>query len=304
MTILFIGLGNMGAPMARNLAKRFDVLLSDVNVDVADALAAELGSQTVDLARIPTSVDTVVLMVPSSRVVESLVLGPGRLLEQLAADSMIIDMSSAEPSSTQRLAALASQRGIAYVDAPVSGGVAKAETAELAIMVGAETSAFERARKVLGALGGSIHHVGAPGAGDVAKALNNLLSATNIAAAAETLSAAARFGIEPEAMLEVINASTGRSQASEVKFPSHVLTGTFSSGFGMDLMLKDLAIARSLTVGAGLIAPVTDAAHTSALQARELTGPSPDHTEIVRVYEHTNATPLRVRSQHEQRKPQ
>lgn len=296
MSILFIGLGAMGTPIARNLSPNTDLVLYDVNIEVASRLAKDLGVRFVDsLDELPAEMDTVVLMVPNSRVVEALLVGDGNLLNRLHAGSLIIDMSSSEPESTQRLAHRAASRGVAYVDAPVSGGVAKAETGELAIMVGGDVAAVDRARPLLELVGAGIHHVGPSGAGDAAKALNNLLSATNIAAAAEVLTAATRFGIAPEAMLEVINASTGRSQATEVKYPAFVLSGTFASGFGMDLMLKDLAIAISLTSEAGVVTPVTDAAHDVSRRARALVESSPDHTEIVRFYEDANGVLIRSR---------
>lgn len=293
MTTLFIGLGAMGKPMASNLSRAHDILLFDVNVDAARALALELGSTATDsLATIPESVDTVVLMVPNSRIVEDLLLGDGGLLKKLPSGSLILDMSSSEPTSTRDLAEVASGLGIDYVDAPVSGGVARATTGELAIMVGATNSAFVRAQPFLTLMGSSIHHVGGPGSGDAAKALNNLLSATNLAAAAEILTAAKNFGIAPSTMLAVLNSSTGRSQASETKYPNFILTGSFASGFGMDLMLKDLSIARSLTSGAGLPAPITDVAHDIATQSRDFANTPPDHTELVKYYEHESGVSL------------
>lgn len=295
MTILFIGLGAMGEPMARNIARTADVLLYDVDNERAGRIAADVGvSALASLDVLPDGVDTIVLMVPNSRIVESLLVDDAKLMNKLPAGSLIIDMSSSEPTSTAELATRAAGRSIAYVDAPVSGGVAKAKTGDLAVMVGAAPASLHRARPILDAVASSVHHVGGPGAGDAAKALNNLLSATNIAAAAEILTAATRFGIAPEAMLGVINASTGRSQASEVKYPAFVLTGTFASGFGMDLMLKDLAIAKSLTSGSGLDTPVTDAAGTIASAARAFAGSPPDHTEIVRYYENANDALVRA----------
>lgn len=294
MTVLFIGLGAMGEPMARNLAADVDLVVYDVNAQTAARVADDLGIRALsDLDDLPADIDTVILMVPNSRIVEALLRDDTALLERLHEGALIIDMSSSEPGSTSELAALARSRGISYVDAPVSGGVAKATTGELAIMVGAEPDDLVRAEPLLASVGASVHHVGGPGSGDAAKALNNLLSATNIAAIAEVISAAARFGIAPQKMLDVINASTGRSQASEVKYPKFVLTGTFDSGFGMDLMLKDLAIAHTLTSGAGLDTPVTDSAGEVARQAREVANTPPDHTEIARYYESANGVLLR-----------
>lgn len=294
MSTLFIGLGAMGAPMVSNLARGdAPVVVFDVDVKAAHRLAESVDVAVAEsLDPLPAGVSAVVLMLPSSRIVEDLLTGSGALFERLPAESLVVDMSSSEPSSAVRLAETAARRGIGYVDAPVSGGVPRAETGELAIMAGGDAATVERAKPLLGLMGTSIHHVGGPGSGDAAKALNNLLSATNIAAAAEILSAATRFGIEPAVMLEVINTSTGRSQASEFKYPRHVVSGKFDSGFGMELMLKDLGIAGTLTDGAGLAAPVTDAARAVAQSSREHAGEPPDHTEIVRYYEVENNTPF------------
>ncbi|WP_455132352.1 NAD(P)-dependent oxidoreductase [Microbacterium aurum] len=294
MSTLFIGLGTMGEPMARNLSRAAEIIVYDAHTATRDRIATGLCVPALpDLGNVPDGVDTVVLMVPDSHAVESLLVGDAALLDRLPVGALIIDMSSSDPASTRMLAKQASAQRIDYVDAPVSGGVTRARSGELSIIVGATDHAFERAQPILQAIGTSIHHVGGPGCGDAAKALNNLLSATNFAAVAEILTAAAAAGIAPALMLDVIDASTGRSQASEVKYPAEVLTGRFASGFGMDLMLKDLAIAASLTDRAA--APVTGAAHDIARDARALLGPGRDHTEIVRGYENASGLPLRNR---------
>lgn len=296
MTTLFVGLGRMGSPMVRRYAARHPAMLFDVDTAVSSALAGELGAEVVaSLAQLPEVIDTAILMLPDSRVVESVLLTDG-LLAALPSGALVIDMSSSEPASTRDLAQRARAAGVGYVDAPVSGGVAKALTGELSIMVGGAESDVARARPHLEPLGSTVHAVGPSGAGHAAKALNNLVSATNVAAAAEVLTVAMSFGIEPEVMVEVLNSSTGRSQASEVKYPRHVLTGTYDSGFAMDLMIKDLGMARALADELGATAPVTAAAFETALAAREqLGGAGLDHTELARYYETVNNAPLRGR---------
>ncbi|SDY10939.1 3-hydroxyisobutyrate dehydrogenase [Modestobacter sp. DSM 44400] len=295
MSTLFVGLGRMGAPMVRRYAGDHDTVLYDVDHAVASALADELGSPAVaSLEELPAGVDTVILMLPSSAVVES-VLVAGGLLTRLPSGSLVIDMGSSEPGSTRRLAEAARARNVGYVDAPVSGGVAKAVTGELSIMLGGTEADRARARPHVRALGGKVLDVGPPGAGHAAKALNNLLSAANLAAAAEVLTVARKFGIQAEVMVDVLNASTGRSQATEVKYPKHVLTGGYDSGFAMDLMIKDLGIAVALAREEGLSTPVTDAAVQSATRAREvLGGAGLDHTEVARYYESVNQVSLRA----------
>lgn len=295
MATLFIGLGAMGSLMVANLARGEGlVTVFDVTEDVAQQVAQRTGATVLkSLDTLPKDIDSVILMVPNSTIVEDLLIGETALLDKLPTGSLVIDMSSSVPDSSQALAKKASLHGIDFVDAPVSGGTARAKTGKLAIMAGGETRAVERAKPLLGLLGASIHHVGGPGSGDAAKALNNLLSATNIAAVAEILSAAARFGITPESMLRVINASTSRSQASDFKYPRHVMTGEFDSGFSMDLLLKDLGIAEGLTFAEDLQTPVTDVARSVITSAREYCGDPPDHTEIVRFYEDHNSVLIR-----------
>jgi 3-hydroxyisobutyrate dehydrogenase len=293
---LFIGLGNMGRPMAVNYALGRELFVYDVNARVAADTAAAAGATTLpDLGNIPDRVRTVILMLPNSRIVEHVLRHDPGLLSCLPPGSLVIDMGSSEPASTAALADEAAAAGIDYVDAPVSGGVAKAASGELTIIIGGRDDSVARARPHLQSLGSSLVHVGPAGTGHAAKALNNLLSATNLAAAAEILTVAASVGITPPTMLKVINSSTGRSQASEVKYTRHILPGTFDSGFAMDLMLKDLAMAAGLIEAAGVKAPVVLIARATAQEAREvLDAPAPDHTELVRYYEKHSGIPLRA----------
>ncbi|SEO57720.1 NAD(P)-dependent oxidoreductase [Trujillonella endophytica] len=295
MATLFVGLGRMGAPMVRRYAGTTATVLFDVDTAIARALADDIAARPLDsLAELPDDVDTVILMLPNSRIVESVLEADG-LLDRLPGGALVIDMGSSEPTSTRRLAEAARERGIGYVDAPVSGGVAKAVTGQLSIMVGGEVADASRARPHLAPMGATILDVGPSGAGHAAKALNNLLSATNIAAAAEVLAVASSFGIDPGVMVAVLNASTGRSQATEVKYPKYVVTGCYDSGFAMDLMLKDVAIAQSLARGEGLQTPVTDAAAEAAGNARAtLARDDLDHTELARYYEYINQVSFRA----------
>lgn len=282
-TTLFIGLGHMGAPMAVLHARSFHTVVFDVSTDaVASVTNAGDAVPAQDLPSAGAGAETVILMLPTSRHVEGIMRGPDGLFRRLPAGALVIDMGSSEPESTRALAREADEMGIDYVDAPVSGGVPKAVTGELAIMVGGTQHAVDRARPHLDVLGSSIVHVGAAGAGDAAKALNNLVSASNIAVASEALSVAERFGIDPAEMIRVLNAATGRSQATELKFPRYILPGTFDSGFAYDLMLKDIAIAMGMSDG--LETPVADTVFDRLREGRTRLGDNPDHTEISRLY--------------------
>lgn len=291
---LFIGLGAMGAPMAARLAPHLPLTVFDVDTDrsaeVSEALGAQPTLRAVDAAR---EVELVILMLPNSRIVEQLLLEQG-LLDAMRPGSLLIDMSSSEPASTQRLARTALEREVELVDAPVSGGKAKAATGELTIMVGGTASGKSRAFDVLVHLGTSIVDTGAAGTGHAMKALNNLLSATQMLATSEVLSAGAKFGLAPATMLEVLNHSTGRNQATEVKFAPYVLTGTFDAGFAFNLMVKDLLIAAPLVERAVPEPTVVGAAAEQWRQAQAyLDNAAADHTEIARWVESKTGVELR-----------
>ncbi|MGO1496763.1 NAD(P)-dependent oxidoreductase [Agrococcus casei] len=290
---IFIGLGHMGAPMARLHSAAHPTFVFDVVPAASEGLAADSEATAIaSLEAIPADVDTVILMLPTSRHVEQLLVDDG-LFERLPKGAVVIDMGSSEPQSTQQLAKTAGEHGLGYVDAPVSGGVAKAETGELAIIVGGAADHVAHAMPHLEVLGGDISHVGDAGAGHAVKALNNLLSATNIAAASEAATIGAKFGVAPDVFIDVINTATGMSQASQVKFPKHILPGTFASGFAYDLMLKDMKIAMGLAEQVGF-SPVTTAAFETLSEGREALGERPDHTEVARVYEQRTGIELRA----------
>lgn len=294
MSTLFVGIGTMGAPMVRHYARAFDTIIHDANPE-ALGCAPEIGARAAHhLDEVDYElVDTVIVIVPATPIVEDILTGSGRVFERLHPGSLVIDMSSSVPASTRALAQRLADLGSDLVDAPVSGGRIKAETGELSTMVGGSDEAVERARAHLAPMTSTVMHVGPAGAGHAAKALNNLLSATNIAAAAEVLTVAARHGIQPDVMVDVINASTGRSQATEVKYPRHILTGQWDSGFSLDLMVKDLGIARDLAENARVQSPITAAAAELARDAQATLGPGRDHTELVRHIENETGTALR-----------
>lgn len=282
-TTLFIGLGRMGAPMASLHSRAFTTAVSDLSHQAVSRIAEDTGATPlIDLAVLPGDVDTVILMLPSSRQVEEILIGSDGILSRLSPRTLIVDMGSSEPESTRHLAQQAKHLDIDYVDAPVSGGVPKARTGELSILVGGDVEAVERAMPHLEVMGTTILHVGAEGAGDAAKAINNLVSASNIAVACEALTVAQNFGVAPEKMAEVLNSATGRSQASEVKVTKYILPQDFTSGFAYDLMLKDMTIAMGLSES--LDTPVTTSAFQKLDDGRQTLGDAPDHTEISRLY--------------------
>jgi 3-hydroxyisobutyrate dehydrogenase len=278
----FVGLGHMGAPMSRRLlASGFEVVGFDVSGTATRCVAVDGVQVAGDLAEVARRCTAVVVMLPHSDVVEEVLLD-GELLATMAAGSMVIDMGSSAPRRTQYLAQRAYEYGHTLVDAPVSGGVAAAETGTLTAMLGGDPTAVERARRIVEVLASRVFHAGEVGAGHAVKALNNLMSATHLMVTSEALIAARAFGLDPRLALDVINESSGRSGSTQNKWPNFILPGTFDSGFSLRLMLKDMRTALDLVHSAGASAPLSESSVALWARAAEELPPAADHTEIAR----------------------
>ena len=242
----FIGLGKMGLPMAANLLKAGYRMNG---FDVSANAGAELQTQS-SFARAASAQDAarnaniVILMLPDSKIVDRLLWDDG-LAKALQKAALLIDMGSSDPIKSKINAEKLAALGIRFVDAPVSGGVRRAVDGSLTIMIGGEVAAVEAARPVLEAMGKSLVHVGASGAGHAVKALNNYVSAAGLLAVCEALTAAQKFGIDPKIVNQVLNTSTGRNNTTDVKVENFMLSGKFNSGFAISLMRKDLETAES-----------------------------------------------------------
>jgi 3-hydroxyisobutyrate dehydrogenase len=280
----FVGLGNMGMPMARHLvAAGYDV----TGFDAAPAVMAAIADGDAGITAAPglTAVGehaaAVILMLPDSGVVEQVLLADG-LLDSLTPDTMVVDMSSSDPVRTRVLAATAAGRGITLIDAPVSGGVSGAVARKLTIMVGGQEQAFTAARPLLAAIGSRVVHAGDVGAGHAVKALNNLMSAAHLIVSSEALIAARRFGLDPAVALDIINGSSGRSGSTENKWPNYVLTERYDAGFSIRLMVKDMKLALGIEHATGTPAAVSEAALAAWEAAAADLPPTADHTEVAR----------------------
>jgi 3-hydroxyisobutyrate dehydrogenase len=281
-TVGFVGLGNMGGPMAGRLARAgYAIRGHDVDAASLARLDDLPGATSVPTAAATAEgAGTVVLMLPTSDVVAQVL--DGGLLDALTPGTVLIDMGSSEPVRTRALAALVEERGAALVDAPVSGGVAGARNGTLTIMAGGGPEPVERVRPLLEVLGAKVLHVGPAAAGHALKALNNLMSATHLLVSSEALEAGHAFGLDYATMLDAVNGSSGRSGSTQGKWPDHVLTGGFDSGFGLGLMLKDMRIAVGLAAAAGRPARLGEAAADLWARAAGDLPDDADHTEIVR----------------------
>jgi 3-hydroxyisobutyrate dehydrogenase len=282
----FVGLGNMGAPMAGHLAAAgYRLVVADANAAALERFGAAVQcQQAASLTELGRACRLVITMLPDGAAVRQVVLAEEGVAAALSPGSVVLDMSSAEPVGTRDLGRQLQPLGISLVDAPVSGGVKRALEGSLAIMAGGEPAAIARCRPVLARLG-QLFCAGACGAGHAVKALNNYLSAVALAATAEAMLAGERFGIDPALMLEIFNHSTGRNTATEQKYPACVLPRSFNSGFGLGLMAKDLRIA--LALARSVEAPHKLLSECTALwsRAQEELGSGADNTELVRYLE-------------------
>ena len=269
MNIAFLGLGAIGRPMAARVAGSGLPLTvwnrtSSRAADFAKEFGARHAATSADAAR---DADVVVTCMPTSRDVASLLDGPDGLLAGLGDGATLIDCTSGDPATSRKIRDVLAERNVGYIDAPVSGGTTGAEKGTLTIMVGGDAAVLERARPVLETFGQKIVHCGDVGAGDAVKAVNNAFLATHILAAAEGLAALVKMGVDPRVALDVINASSGRSNASMNLIPERVITRAFPRTFRLALLEKDVGIAAEVARDTRTPAPRTATAprNTSAL---------------------------------------
>lgn len=240
MNVGFVGLGNMGSRMARNIVANGTAVIGfdpvRENVERSGAVAAT------GLADVARRCDVILMSLPSSAVVEDVVFGPDGLEQALRQGSVVVDLSTSAPESTRRIHARLARQGARYVDAGVSGGAAAAEKGSLTLMVGGDESAVEVVRPVFALIAAKVFVMGGPGAGHTAKLLNNFLNGINLSAAAEVLIAGAKAGLDVGRLLEVINASSGANWATENRFPSIIRGDYLEGGLTSALMMKDLLL--------------------------------------------------------------
>ena len=252
--VAVIGLGQMGLGMALVLREKgFAVAGHDLSAE-RRALAAEAGAAVPgDAAQAAAGADIILLSLPLAAHVASAVES---LLEGMRPGAVVVDTSTSEASVSRRLHGLCGARGVGFLDAPVSGGPAGARAGALTFMIGGEAADLERARPAIAALAAKLIHVGPPGAGNVAKLVNNLLVAANLLTVSEAMRLAASAGVDAASVLNVVNAASGRSAVSEVNYPRWIASGAFDSGFTMGLMRKDVRLAAAMAAEAGAELPL------------------------------------------------
>jgi 3-hydroxyisobutyrate dehydrogenase len=287
-SVAFLGLGAIGRPMAARLAHAPGVTLAVWNrtAEKAQAFAREHGARA---ARTPADAargaDVVITCFPVSADVESVLDGPEGLVAGMRQGTALVDCTSGDPATSRRIATRLAGNGIGFLDAPVSGGTSGAEQGVLTVMVGGDASLLDRVRPVLEAFGRKIVHCGAVGAGDALKSVNNALLAVHLWSAAEGLAALARAGVTADVALDVINASSGRSNASMNLFPERVLTRAFPRTFRLALLDKDVGIAAGVAREQQVPAPLLQLTADLFRIAHTALGEEADHVEAVKLVE-------------------
>jgi 3-hydroxyisobutyrate dehydrogenase len=293
----FIGVGNMGNPMAGHLVKAgFDVTVYDVRPETVQAFVAQHGGKAAaTLAEVARGADAVITMLPNDKVVRKAILGDGveGAAAALAKGAVVIDMSTSDPVGTRALAEALELCGVAVLDAPVMGGVAFAKNATLEIMVGGDAALIERCRPLFSALGPSLVHSGGIGTAHALKALANYVNACALINAIEAITIGKKFGLDAKLMTEaLVPMCTGRNHPIVKKVIPHVLTRKFGTGMAMGFIAKDLKIATDTAHAIGAAAPLAEkVAELWNAAVRELVYDL-DQTQVVRYWEEASSVTL------------
>jgi len=271
----FIGLGAMGSVMSPLLVKAgYEVYGYDIRANIDQSS----GVKQLDTLDYFAQLDAIILMLPNSKIVSEVV---NKLLE-INTKSILIDMSSSDPRETKKLGKTIEAKGLKFLDAPVSGGVARAKTGDLMIMAGGEEEGLEVVKDLLSVMG-TVQFAGPFGSGHAIKALNNYVSAAGLIASFEALATARSFGIKPENFLKIINGATGKNNTTEVKLDKFVVSEQFNSGFALDLMVKDVSIADSLIKDLSSENPLSNNVLKYLSSTLQALGGNPDHTEVYKI---------------------
>lgn len=281
----FVGLGNMGSPMAQRLLDAGqDLMIFDLRKEVVAAWNPGRCKIAAALADIGDQCDAVFLCLPSPASVEHVALGAGGLIEGKRVRH-IIDLSTTGPETSQRIAAGLAGRGKVLVDAPISGGLAGARAGTLALMLGCAAEDVEVLRPVFAPLGRLFHVGNAAGMGQVMKLLNNLLSAAALALTSEVVVAGVKAGLNADTIIDVLNVSTGRNSATADKFPHAILPRSFNMGFSNQLMIKDVSLFVAMARNLGLAVPLATSVEEAWYKSAAENGAETDFSTIIKMYE-------------------
>ena len=281
--VAVIGLGNMGVPMGARLVKAgFAVTGFDLSEAARKNFASAGGQTADDVAAAVATADVAITLLPNGKIVREAV---NALRRHLKPSAILMDMSSSDPIGTRALGEELIAAGYEFVDAPVSGGVKRAADGTLAIMVGGNAASIDRVAALLGAMGTSIFRTGALGSGHAMKALNNYVSSAGLIAAVAALRIGRKFGLDPALMTDILNVSSGKNNATELKLKQLIISETFADGFPLRLMAKDVRAADGTARALGIPTPMADLCAQSWEAAAQALDEKTNHTEVLRYME-------------------
>ena len=286
MKVAFVGIGAMGKPMAANIARGgHELSVFDSDSARTATVAEEIGARYLRQRSELGAAEVIITMLPDAHAVREVALGDGGIAAVCAPGAILVDMSSSQPLVTRETGAALAAKSITLIDAPVSGGVERATKGTLTIMLGGDDpAALRKVHPLLECLGNTFFEVGGLGAGHAAKALNNVVAASNYAVLAEAMLVAERYGVAPKQLVDIISTATGQSFISTVVMKQFVVPETWNSGFKIGLLAKDAAIAGELSARLGCDAPLIQLTLERWAQARDALGPAEDHSRAITVW--------------------
>ncbi len=285
MRVGFIGLGNMGAPLARRLIGEHEMVVYDRDPAVLAGFESSGVVTAGSLSDLARRANIVLTCLPTSAHLEALLFGEQSLASVLERGTLVVDMTTGDPAATREMAARLRERSIELIDAPVSGGPRGADAGTIAIIVGGTTDQFERASRVLDSISCNVMHAGGVGTGHAVKVGNNLLNLVCRLATFEAVSLLVRAGVTPETAVSIIQKSSGRSYATEITLPDNILSGKMKQGFSMGLMHKDASLALAIADELAVPMPIGREAFDALGQALAEQGPQADMSEVALIYE-------------------
>ena len=288
MKIGFIGVGNMGGPMCRNIIRKsnHEVIVFDLGQEALKRCTDLGATAAASVAELAASVDVIMTSLPMPKDVEAVALGPGGIAENARPGTVYFDLSTGSPVVVRRVAEALAAKGIRMLDAPVSGGVTGAEAGTIAIMVGGDPAVFEEHLPLLRSFSANPIHMGAIGAGTIAKLINNMVAFCNMAAAAEGLMLGAMAGVDPQKLNSVIRTSSGNSAIFQ-KLGERALSRDFKAAFALDLAYKDMHLALEMADQLGVPVPAAAQTHNLMRMARGMGLGQSDSSSVLKVYETT-----------------
>ncbi len=282
----FIGLGNMGGPMAANLLNAgFTLAVHDIDKNSVTRVSSKGARVCSDPKEVASRSNVIMTSLPSPEILDEVLLGEKGVLDGVRERSILIPTDTVLPETIYKISRAAKEKGVAVLDAPVSGGPHGAKAATLTIMVGGDRQIFETCTPIFRAIAKNVIHVGPSGAGCIAKLVNNLCSLANTAAACEGFVLGVKAGIDPKTLYEVVSTGTGRSYAVEHKIPNQIAKGNFEPGFSVRIAAKDLSLITALGRAQGVPLYLTSAVERLYQLAKEKGMSEKDHVAIVTVLE-------------------